>query len=220
MTMRSKEEAHDYRYFPEPDLLPVVISQEWLEELRNEIPELPEARRRRFVEEFELDDESAVLLTQSRGFADYFEKAVSNYPHPVALSNWMAGDLTRDLKRDNLDISECPVSPENLAALVKLVDEGKISGKIAKDVFSKMFETGDEPAQIISREGLKQISSADQLTGIVAAILEANPDKVREYRSGKVGLIGFFVGQVMRETKGQANPQMVNQLLRERLGSE
>jgi aspartyl-tRNA(Asn)/glutamyl-tRNA(Gln) amidotransferase subunit B len=220
MTMRSKEEAHDYRYFPEPDLLPVVISEEWLDELRKEIPELPEARRRRFVEEFGLDNESAVLLTQSRGFADYFEKAVAGYPKPVALSNWMAGDLTRDLKRDNLDISACPVSPENLAALVKLVDEGTISGKIAKDVFSKMFETGDDPAQIISKEGLKQISSADQLTGIVAAVLEANPDKVTEYRNGKVGLIGFFVGQVMRETEGQANPQMVNQLLRERLGSE
>jgi aspartyl-tRNA(Asn)/glutamyl-tRNA(Gln) amidotransferase subunit B len=220
MTMRSKEEAHDYRYFPEPDLLPVVISEEWLDELRKEIPELPEARRRRFVEEFGLDNESALLLTQSRDFADYFEKAVSGYPQPVTLSNWMAGDLTRDLKRDNLDISECPVSPENLAALVKLVDEGTISGKIAKDVFSKMFATGDDPARIISRERLKQISSADQLTGIVVAVLEANPEKVAEYRNGKVGLIGFFVGQVMRQTKGQANPQMVNQLLRERLGSE
>ncbi len=220
MTMRSKEEAHDYRYFPEPDLLPVVISQEWLDELRDEIPELPEARRQRFVTEFGLDNESALLLTQSRRFADYFEKALSHYRRPVALSHWMAGDLTRDLKLDNLDIKECPVSPEHLAALVKLVDEGTISGKMAKDVFSKMFESGDEPGEIVSREGLKQISSADQLTEIVTAVLEANPDKVTAYRNGKLGLIGFFVGQVMRETKGQANPKLVNQLLQERLGSE
>ncbi len=220
MTMRSKEEAHDYRYFPEPDLLPVVIPEEWLDELRNEIPELPEARKQRFIAQFGLDKESALLLTQSRAFADYFEEAVSHCRRPVAISNWMSGDLTRDLKRDNLDIRECPVSPENLAELVKLVDKGTISGKIAKDVFSKMFESGDEPGQIVSREGLKQISSADQLTEIVTAVLEANPDKVTAYRNGKLGLIGFFVGQVMRETKGQANPKLVNQLLQERLGSE
>jgi len=220
MTMRSKEEAHDYRYFPEPDLLPVAIPEEWLDELRDEIPELPEARRQRFIAQFGLDNESALLLTQSRAFADYFEAAVSHCRLPVAISNWMAGDLTRDLKRDNLDIDGCPVSPENLAELLKLVDDGTISGKIAKDVFSKMYESGDAAGQIVSREGLKQISSADQLTAIVTAVLEANPDKVAAYRNGKLGLIGFFVGQVMRETKGQANPKLVNQLLQERLGAE
>ncbi|HUV13113.1 MAG TPA: Asp-tRNA(Asn)/Glu-tRNA(Gln) amidotransferase GatCAB subunit B, partial [Acidobacteriota bacterium] len=220
MTMRSKEEAHDYRYFPEPDLLPVVIAEEWRDELRNEIPELPDARRRRFVTQFGLDNESALLLTQSRAFADYFEETVSHCGQPVAISNWMAGDLTRDMKRDNLDISECPVSPENLSELVKLVEDGMISGKIAKDVFSKMYESGDAAGQIVSREGLKQISSADELAEIVTAVLEANPDKVTAYRNGKLGLIGFFVGQVMRETNGQANPKLVNQLLQERLGAE
>jgi aspartyl-tRNA(Asn)/glutamyl-tRNA(Gln) amidotransferase subunit B len=217
MTMRSKEEAHDYRYFPEPDLLPVVISDEWLQELKSQMPELPEDRKRRFLKQFQLDEESSKLLTQTKAFADYFEEAVAAYPQPVGIANWMAGDLTRDLKRDNRDISDSPVSPCQLAELVRLVDEGRISGKTAKDVFSQMYESGENAEVIVEREGLKQISSADQLSGIVSSILAANPEKVSAYRDGKLGLMGFFVGQVMRETKGQANPKLANQLLQEKL---
>jgi len=215
--MRSKEEAHDYRYFPEPDLLPVSIDDSWLESIKAEVPELPETRRKRFMEDFGLPFESAALLTQSRAYADYFETAVSQKNLPSKICNWILGDLTRDLKKGDIEIEKSPVSADNLAGLVKLIDDGAISGRTGKEVFTKMFETGKTPEMIIEQEGLKQISSSDALEGIIGIVLSANPDKVKAFQSGKEGLIGFFVGQVMRETKGQANPKLVNELLRTKL---
>ena len=219
LVMRSKEEAHDYRYFPEPDLLPVVVSEEWIEELKEQIPELPESRRRRFVKEYSLAHEEALLLTQTRQFAEYFETAVKTYDQPKKIFNWMMGDLMGNLKKDDREIHECLVRPEHLANLVRLIDEGKISGKMAKDVFEKLYETGDDPETIISQENLQQISDEDQLTTIVHRVLESNPEKVEAYRAGKEGLLGFFMGQVMKETSGQANPEMVSQMLENKLRS-
>ncbi|MDA2924016.1 Asp-tRNA(Asn)/Glu-tRNA(Gln) amidotransferase subunit GatB [Acidobacteria bacterium AH-259-L09] len=218
--MRAKEEAHDYRYFPEPDLLPVVVPEEWLEKLEAQIPELPEERRARFVEQYALSVEDALLVTHTRQFADYFEVAVKTYNQPKAIFNWMLGDVTRHLKQDNRDITDCPVKSEHLADLVRLVDGGEISGKIAKQVFEKMYERAEDPRHVISKEGFKQISDEDQLESIVNGVLESNPDKVKAYRAGKEGLLGFFMGQVMKETRGQANPQMVNQMLRAKLQSD
>ena len=219
LVMRSKEEAHDYRYFPEPDLLPVVISEEWLEELRADIPELPEGRRQRFVKDYLLGHEEALLLTQTRHFADYFETTVKIYDQPKAIFNWMLGELTRHLKKENKEITHCPVEPEHLANLVRLIDQGGISGKIAKQVFEKMYESGEDPQTIISQEGLQQISDEDQLKSIVNQVLESNPEQVEAYRAGKEGLLGFFMGQVMKETRGQANPQLVSQMLEGQLRS-
>jgi len=219
LVMRSKEEAHDYRYFSEPDLLPVVVSEEWIEELKAQIPELPEKRRQRFVSEYALSHEEALLLTQTRQFAQYFETAVKTYNQPKAIFNWMMGDLMGHLKKDNREIHECLVKPEHLANLVRLIDQGEISGKMAKQVFEKLYETGEDPEALISQEDLRQISDEDQLTSVVNRVLESNPEKVEAYRAGKEGLLGFFMGQVMKETRGQANPQMVSQMLEGKLRS-
>ena len=215
--MRSKEEAHDYRYFPEPDLLPLVIPSQWLEGLRSEIPELPQARAERLVQQYGLTDEDAFQITQTRPFADYFEAAVKAYKQPKLIFNWMIGDLTRLLKRDNSEVGACRIGPKSLAKMLQLVDEGTISGKIAKDVFEKMYQTGKDPEKVISEEGLRQISDVNQLEEIIDRILDSNQKKVEVYRSGKEGLLGFFVGQAMKETRGQANPKLLNEILKNKL---
>ena len=215
--MRTKEESHDYRYFPEPDLMPLVIDEEWKEKLRSELPELPDVKCARFIKDFGLEDDMAAQLTSDRSFADYFEAAVREHADPAAIGNWMLGELTFELKQAGTEIGDFKVSPVNLALLMKLVDENVISGKIAKEVFSEMVISGDDPEAIVSRKGLKQISDSGELEAIIDGIIAANPDKAEAYRNGKTGLIGFFVGQVMRQTRGQANPQVVNQLLREKL---
>ena len=215
--MRTKEESHDYRYFPEPDLLPVVVGEEWKKELRAELPELPDARRDRFIEEFGIEEDVAVQLTSEREFADYFEAAVTGYGNAGIVANWMLGEVNHELKLSGKGIEDFRVSPANLAALLKLVDGNVISGKIAKEVFSEMVKTGDDPEAVVNRKGLKQISDSGELETIIDGIIEANPDKVEAFRNGKQGLIGFFVGQVMQQTRGQANPKVVNQLLREKL---
>ena len=215
--MRSKEEAHDYRYFPEPDLLPVVITSQWLESLKKEIPELPEARADRFVRQFELSEEDAFLITQTRPFADYFETAVDEYNQPKSVLNWMVGDLTRLLKRDDREVEACLIEPKRLARMLQLVDEGTISGKIAKDVFGKMYQTGKDPETVIAEEDLKQISGEGQLEPIIDEVLASNQKQVEVYRSGKEGLLGFFVGQAMKKTRGQANPKVLNEMLKKKL---
>ena len=215
--MRRKEEAHDYRYFPDPDLLPVVISEEWLESLREGIPELPEARSERFIQEYELDPEDAVRITQTRPFADYFEAALKVYPRPKSIFNWMLGDLTRYLKRDNLPIEDCRVRPKHLARMIQLLDEGTISGKIGKEVFERMYRTGEEPGTIISAEDLGQISDAGELEELVDRLIESNQKQVEAYRGGKEGLLGFFIGRAMKETGGRANPKLLNQMLKKKL---
>ncbi len=218
--MRTKEYAHDYRYFPEPDLMPILISDQWLSQLQSEIPELPEAKRERFAVDYGLGDEEALLVTQTRELADYFESAAKASGLPKAIFNWLLGDVTRFLKRDGREISDFPIAPADLARLALLVEEGAISGKIAKDVFEKMYQSGESPDKIVEREGLRQISDTGQLEGVVEGVLAANAGKVREYREGKLGLMGFFVGQVMRQTQGQANPQLVNEILKSKLDTD
>lgn len=220
-SMRSKEYADDYRYFSEPDLLPLVVSEEWIEEARRGLPELPDARRQRFVQEYTLPAYDAEVLTQRKDVADYYEAAVRRYRNPKALSNWVMGDVLRIIRERKLDnalvIHDWPAPPERLAAMVELIDSGEISGKIAKSVFDEMVSTGKTPVQIVAEQGLTQISDEAAILSAIDAVLTANADKVAQYRSGKDKLFGFFVGQVMKATQGKANPQKVNELLHLRL---
>jgi aspartyl-tRNA(Asn)/glutamyl-tRNA(Gln) amidotransferase subunit B len=216
--MRSKEHAHDYRYFPEPDLLPLRISAEWRERIRAQMPELPPAKRTRFVRDYGLREYDAQVLTQTRDLSEYFEKVAASSGDPRAAANWVMGDLAGALKPAGKEMAESPVSPEQLGELVVLIGKGEISGKMAKEIFLKMFASGESPRVILEREGLRQISDAGALGQIVDQVLAANPKQIEQYRAGKVAVLGFLVGQVMKATRGQANPAAVNQLLREKLG--
>jgi aspartyl-tRNA(Asn)/glutamyl-tRNA(Gln) amidotransferase subunit B len=223
-TMRSKEEAHDYRYFPEPDLVPLVIAPEWIETIRAGLPELPDAKRERFVGEFGIPAYDAGVLTGSRALADYFEAAVRLYTpdskqKAKTVSNWIMTELLRELKADDRDPSDSRVSPENLAALLRLIDDGTISGKIAKEVFARMYATGKSPDAIVREEGLTQVSDEGALEGIARGVIEANPKEVAAYRGGKDKLIGFFVGQVMKASGGKANPGKANEILKKLLSA-
>ncbi len=217
-SMRSKEEAHDYRYFPEPDLPPLVVSASWIEEVRRALPELPAERRQRFVRCFALPAYDADVLTQDRAVADYFEAAAGESGNAKAASNWVMTEVLRQLKDDERPLADCPVSPQALAGLVRLIDAGTISGKIAKDVFLKMWQTGEPAAAIVEREGLTQMSDEAALERIVAELVAASPEQAASYRSGKTAALGWFVGQVMRRTGGRANPQLVNALIKKALG--
>jgi aspartyl-tRNA(Asn)/glutamyl-tRNA(Gln) amidotransferase subunit B len=212
--MRSKEEAHDYRYFPEPDLPPLRVTAEWTEEVRRSLPEMPAEKSHRFLEQYGLPDYDAGVLTQSRGVADYFESTAKESEDAKAASNWVMNDVLRKLKEDDADIGECRVTPAGLGQLVKLIAEGTISGKIAKDVFEKMWTSGEGPQAIVEREGLVQLSDEGALQATVTEVVEASPDQVAAYRGGKKATIGWFVGQVMKKTGGKANPRVVNALLR------
>ena len=215
--MRSKEEAHDYRYFPDPDLLPVVIRAERLDEIRNNLPELPAERARRFRSQYGLEQSDALVATRTPEFADYFEASAKKAGNPKTVLNWMVGDVTHRLRRDGLGLRESPVKATDLGELVRILDGGEISGKMAKGVFDQMYETGKSPGVIVREQNLAQISDRSELETVVSGILESHADAVERYRSGKRGLLGFFVGQVMRQTRGQANPKMVNELLRKML---
>lgn len=215
--MRAKEEAHDYRYFPEPDLLSIEISREYLEDIKINIPELPGQKKRRIIDQYGLTEEDAFLITQTPQLADYFEDVVRAYYQPKSVFNWMMGELAYYLKRDNQSIVDCTVKSQSLAGLIRLIDEGKISGKMAKQIFEKMYRTGKDPDVIVGEEGLIQMSNTEELEIIVDQILESHPEKVSAYRDGKVGLLGFFMGQVMRKTNGQANPNIVNEILHSKL---
>jgi aspartyl-tRNA(Asn)/glutamyl-tRNA(Gln) amidotransferase subunit B len=214
--MRSKEHAHDYRYFPEPDLLPLRVSEAWLGKIEAEMPKLPEAKRKDFAEKYKLSNYQVQLLTATRPMSEYFEKAteVSGDPHGTA--NWITSELMGAL--GGRDITESPVTPEGTGGLVRFIHEGEISGKMAKDIFAKMFETGESAAAIIDREGLRQISDTGALEKIVDEVIAASPKQVEQYKSGKTGVIGYLVGQVMKLSKGQANPAAVNELLKAKLG--
>jgi len=220
-SMRSKESAHDYRYFPEPDLLPLEVPAAWVEEVRATLPELPDARRDRFAREYQLPAYDAEVLTARKDIADYFEAAVRAHANPKAISNWVMGDVLRVIRDRHLDqalvIREWPVPPEHLAALVRLIDDETISGKIAKGVFEQMLASGAAPDRIVAEQGLSQVTDASAIDAAIASVLAANPEKVAEYRGGKDKLFGFFVGQVMKATQGKANPQKVNDLLQQRL---
>ncbi|MFQ5673275.1 MAG: Asp-tRNA(Asn)/Glu-tRNA(Gln) amidotransferase subunit GatB [Nitrospinales bacterium] len=216
-SMRSKEEAHDYRYFPEPDLVPMVVDEQWIETIRSTLPELPEQKRQRFVKEYQIPPYDAGVLTSTRALADYFEKCVGLYPEPKTISNWIMSELLRELKDDNRDISDCPVTPGKLTDLLQLIDRGTINGKIAKSVFSEMYQTGKPAETLVREKGLTQITDESQIVKVIEEVLEANPRQLDDYRNGKEKLFGFFVGQVMKASKGQANPAAVNKLLKERL---
>ncbi len=216
--MRGKEEAHDYRYFPDPDLLPLTIDAGWIAEVRASLPELPAARKARFEAQFGLPAYDADLLTAARELADYFEACLAVFPQPKPVSNWVMGTLLGRLNAEGKSIADSPVSPAHLAELLRLVDDGVISGKIAKSVFDQMAETGRGPAAIVEEKGLTQVSDAGALEAAVAAVLAGNPAEVAAYRGGKAQLLGFFVGQVMKATRGKAHPGMVNDLLRQKLG--
>jgi aspartyl-tRNA(Asn)/glutamyl-tRNA(Gln) amidotransferase subunit B len=217
--MRSKEEAHDYRYFPEPDLPPVAVDPDWIEEARRSLPELPGARRRRLAAEYALPPYDAAVLTQERALADYFESAARASGNPKAVSNWVMTELLRKLKEDGRPLEDSPVAPAALAGLVRLVDDGSISGKIAKDVFERMWATGEAAGVIVEREGLTQLSDEGALEAVVSEVVAASPEQVASYRGGKAAALGWFVGQVMKRTGGRANPRRVNDLLRQALGA-
>ena len=214
-SMRGKEDAHDYRYFPCPDLVPVEVDDKWIERLRTTLPELPNQRRLRFVDEFDLPQYDAVILTESRELADYFEAAVAVFSQPKKISNWIMTELLRDLKGG--DIGVCLVKPDQLGRLLMMVEAGTISGKIAKSVFSDMLENGKDPELIVKEKNLVQVSDESELLALVKEIIELNPDQANEYRGGKTKLMGYFVGQLMQKTKGKANPKVANKLFSQEL---
>lgn len=215
--MRGKEEAHDYRYFPDPDLIPVVLDEGWIEAVRRELPELPDKRRLRFVRDFELSDYDAEILTASRELADYFEEAYREFGNAKKLANFIGTELLREYGPEQ--IGACPVRPGQLARLLVLTEEGTISGKIAKTVFGEMLASGGDPEQIVKAKGLVQMSDEGALVALVREILAANPEQVQQFREGKNKVMGFFVGQLMQKTKGQANPQMANKLFQQELNT-
>jgi len=214
--LRSKEEAHDYRYFPEPDLVPIVLDEAFIEKRRAELPELPAARKERLMEQYALSAYDAGVLAGNRSLGDYFERVAAEGDAKLA-ANWVMGDFSAYLNAQGLTVEESPVAPEDLAELLRLIADGTISGKLAKDVFATMAESGQKPGQIVEERGLGQISDKGALEAIVAGIVDANPSAAAEYRSGNKKVMGFFVGQVMKETKGRANPQLANSLLRKAL---
>jgi aspartyl-tRNA(Asn)/glutamyl-tRNA(Gln) amidotransferase subunit B len=215
--MRSKEEAHDYRYFPEPDLPPLIVSSEFIERVRSEMPELPEARRKRFMEEYALSFVDASQLVSDRTLADYYEETVEASGNARGAANWIRSELLRELEAGNLSADESPVSAKEMGALVRLIDEEKISGKQGKDVLVEMFKTGKGAQAIVEEKGLAQVSDTGEIDSLIDEVIAANPDQVANYRSGKEALIGFFVGQVIKASKGKANPKIVNERLKAKL---
>jgi aspartyl-tRNA(Asn)/glutamyl-tRNA(Gln) amidotransferase subunit B len=220
--MRSKELAHDYRYFPDPDLLPLTVTQDWIDSVRAALPELPAERRARFVHDYRLPAYDAEVLTTRKDVAEYYEAAVRAYPaDPKTLSNWVMESVLRVIKDEQLDtglkVTKWPCPPEHLGALVRLIGEGKISGKIAKTVFDEMRRSGKTPEIIVAEQGLTQVRDEGALAAQIDQVLAANPEKVAEYRAGRDKLLQFFVGQAMKATQGKANPQMLNELLKKKL---
>ena len=214
-SMRSKEEAHDYRYFPDPDLLPLSFTDEFVEGIRKTLPELPDIRRKRFVEDFGLSPYDAGILVSEKETADFFEIASKN-SNSKLVCNWIVGELFSILNKDSKAIQESPVTPENIGKLINLIDDGTITGRIAKDVFEIMIDSGDDPVSIVDSNDMRQVSDEGELDGIIEKIIQSNPDQVKSLEE-KPNLMGWFVGQVMQETKGKANPKTVNELLNKKL---
>jgi len=213
VSMRGKEEAHDYRYFPDPDLVPVRIDPAWLEELRQSLPELRESRRQRFQTEYGLPELDAEVLTSDKELADYFEAAVQEFQQYKQVANWIMSELLRAMRKEGSGIAACRVRPQALGILVSLIERGTISGKLAKTVSDEMYATGKDPETIIQEKGLVQISDSGVLEALAQEIINSNPKEAADYRAGKTKVIGFFVGQLMKKTKGQANPQLANEIL-------
>lgn len=218
-SMRSKEMAHDYRYFPDPDLMPVRVDQAWLDSLRAELPELPFEKQRRYQEEMDLPYTITSVLVPDRNLCAYFEEAIAKDLKPQAVANWIANDLLRELANAGRDITDCPIKPQSIAELIRLVDKGVISSKIAKEVFLEMFASGESPDAIVEKKGLKQSSDTGELTSICKEVIGANPKSVEDFQAGKENAINFLKGQVMKATRGKANPKVVDDLLRQILTS-
>ncbi len=216
-SMRSKEEAHDYRYFPEPDLVPIVVSRETVETIGKTIPELPDARRERFAKDYGLPEYDADMLTQSRAMAAYFEETAKLSGQPKVASNWIMGELMRLLNAESKEIEDCPIKPDRLARMIKMINDGVISTKIAKTVFEEMYKTGKDAETVVREQGLVQVSDTGAIETIIDEVIKANPAQASDYKAGKEKLFGFFVGQVMKASKGKANPELVNQLLKKKL---
>lgn len=216
-TMRTKEEAHDYRYFPDPDLLPVVFDESWIEHIRKGLPELPLEKAKRFQSQYGLPEYDALVLTNDRAVSEYFEMTAKICENPKGASNWIMVELMRELKEEDRTIEQQQITPQNLAKLIQLIDEGTISGKMAKVVFAEMWKTGAAAEEIVKKKGLVQITDDSAIEKIVMDVIAANSGQAEEYRKGKEKLFGFFVGQVMKVSKGQANPDLVNKILKEKL---
>ena len=219
-SMRSKEEAHDYRYFPDPDLVPIAVDGVWIAAVKQGLPELPLEKRERFVREYQIPPYDAGVLTASRALADYYEEVVRLSGQPKIASNWVMGDVLRFLNEERRDIRECPIKASALAAMIGLIEKGTISGKMAKEVIEEMYKSGKPPEAIIKEKGMVQITDEGALTGTIAAVIAANPDQLAQYRAGKEKLFGFFVGQAMKVTQGKANPQLINDLLKKMLAPQ
>ncbi len=219
VSMRGKEEAHDYRFFPDPDLIPLVIDPEWVEQVGESLPELPMEKRKRFVLEYQIPEYDAGVLTSSRALADYYEACVREFPEPKTVSNWVMGELLGALHRDGKEIKDSAVNPFLLGGMLQLVKDGTISGKIAKTVFEEMYRTGKNASLVVKEKGLVQVTDQGAIEETIGRVLEVNPDLVEAYQRGREKLFGFFVGQVMKETRGKANPQLVNELLKKKLGN-
>ncbi|WP_031515533.1 Asp-tRNA(Asn)/Glu-tRNA(Gln) amidotransferase subunit GatB [Desulfofalx alkaliphila] len=217
LSMREKLQSQDYRCFPEPDLPPIVLEEKWVEEIKAGLPELPDARKARYVDRYGLPAYDAEVLTLTKETSDYFEEVLEHYPQAKTVSNWIMGDFSRLMNENNLEISDSSVSPVQLADLLKLIDKGTISGKIAKTVLEEMVKTGKDPVKIVEEKGLVQITDEGEISRIIDEVLANNPKSVADYRSGKTKAMGFLVGQTMKATKGKANPELVNKLLKEKL---
>jgi len=220
ISMRSKEEAHDYRYFPEPDLPPLKIDGKMIEKIRNNLPELPEARKKRFVNIYKLSEYDADILTSSKAVGDYYDNAALIYKNSKILSNWIMGELMRFLNEEKIDIEKSPISPENLVELLKLIDKGVISGKMAKEVFEKMYKTGSHASQIVKENGITQITNESELIEIIDKVIKENPKSVKDFNEGKEKALNFLIGQVMRYTRGRAKPDFVFDALKKRLSKD
>ncbi len=216
-SMRIKEEAQDYRYFPEPDLVPIEISREWVDEIKKTVPELPSIRTDRIKKQYDISDNDVEIITSTKSMADFFESCAKIYPYPKIISNWIIRDLLYLLNQEQIQIENCKISSEHLVDMLKMIDTGSISGKIAKSIFKEMFKTGKMPGDIVQEKGLEQISDIDKLTDIIEQVLKENPEIVTQYLSGKMQVFTFLVGQVMKKTKGKANPKLVNELLKKKL---
>jgi len=217
VSMRSKEEAHDYRYFPEPDLLPLKVDLKMIDEIRKNLPELPEARRKRFIKDYQIPEYDAEILTSSKALGDYYEKAASSYSNRKVLSNWIMGELLRNLNEEKKEIEYSPISSENLVGMLNLIDKGVISGKMAKDIFEKMFKTGKDASQIVKESGITQITDENELFKVVDKVINENPKSVDDFNQGKEKALNYLVGQVMRYTKGRAKPDFVFEAIKQRI---
>jgi aspartyl-tRNA(Asn)/glutamyl-tRNA(Gln) amidotransferase subunit B len=216
--MRSKEEAHDYRYFPDPDLVPLKLDDKWIDEFRANLPELPAVRTKRFVSDYGLPEYDATILTASKGMADYFEVCAKQFNQPKTVSNWVMGELMRELNNSGTDISASPITSERLVSLLQMVDKGTISLKVAREIFPELYSSAKTPEQIVQEKGLTQVSDEGALAKIIEEVLSKNPGQVAQFKEGKQQVLGFLVGQVMKASGGKANPGKVNELLKKKLG--